>query len=150
MERILMRKHPDSVSALIVASKSTTGLHGDQENHGSRKLLEQRIAQLESDAKEQDFKAQQILANVQARFNSVQAKYETHIADLETQVLSHKYEPRLFRNPKKLERFLQNVPTTLRDNTMLTNHETDYTICSQLSLQLSLNQTAETKRSSNQ
>lgn len=70
-----------------VASKCTGGLHGDQENHGSRKLLEQRIAQLESDAKEQDFKAQQILANVQARFNSVQAKYETHIADLETQVL---------------------------------------------------------------
>lgn len=53
----------------------------------SRKLLEQRIAQLESDAKEQDRKAQQILANVQARFNSVQAKYETHIGDLETQVL---------------------------------------------------------------
>lgn len=50
-------------------------------------MLEQRIAQLESDAKEQDLKAQQILANVQARFNSVQAKYETHIADLETQVL---------------------------------------------------------------
>ena len=73
--------------AFPVASKSTGGLHGDQENHGSRKLLEQRIAQLESDAKEQDFKAQQILANVQARFNSVQAKYETHIADLETQVL---------------------------------------------------------------
>lgn len=59
----------------------------DQENLSSRKLLEQRIAQLEADAKEQDNKAQQILANVQARFNSVQAKYETHIADLETQVL---------------------------------------------------------------
>ncbi|KAM7347604.1 uncharacterized protein ACRADG_007150 [Cochliomyia hominivorax] len=88
MERILMRKHPDSVSALIVASKSVGGSHNDQENHSSRKLLEQRIAQLESDAKEQDLKAQQILANVQARFNSVQAKYETHIADLETQVLS--------------------------------------------------------------
>ncbi|XP_037823602.1 centrosomal protein of 162 kDa-like [Lucilia sericata] len=88
MERILMRKHPDSVSALIVASKSGGGSHNDQENHSSRKLLEQRIAQLESDAKEQDLKAQQILANVQARFNSVQAKYETHIADLETQVLS--------------------------------------------------------------
>lgn len=73
----------------IVASKtSSTGLNlGDAENSCSRKLLESRIAQLESDAKEQDLKAQQILANVQARFNSVQAKYETHIADLETQVL---------------------------------------------------------------
>lgn len=70
-----------------VASKAGGGSHNDQDNHSSRKLLEQRIAQLESDAKEQDLKAQQILANVQARFNSVQAKYETHIADLETQVL---------------------------------------------------------------
>lgn len=108
MERILIRKHPDSVSALIgkcprnlpldsppltcslvaVASKhpGISSLN-DQENVNSRKLLEQRIAQLESDAKEQDRKAQQILANVQARFNSVQAKYETHIGDLETQVL---------------------------------------------------------------
>ncbi|XP_075157470.1 uncharacterized protein LOC142230726 [Haematobia irritans] len=88
MERILMRKHPDSVSALIVASKGGGMSSSDQENRNSRKLLEQRIAQLEADAKEQDYKAQQILANVQARFNSVQAKYETHIADLETQVLS--------------------------------------------------------------
>ncbi|XP_036317543.1 uncharacterized protein LOC118732520, partial [Rhagoletis pomonella] len=89
MERILMRKHPDSVSALIVASKNPGKCaNNDQENVNSRKLLEQRIAQLESDAKEQDLKAQQILANVQARFNSVQSKYETHIADLETQVLS--------------------------------------------------------------
>ncbi|XP_067641881.1 uncharacterized protein [Eurosta solidaginis] len=89
MERILMRKHPDSVSALIVAAKNTGKCaNNDQENVNSRKLLEQRIAQLESDAKEQDLKAQQILANVQARFNSVQSKYETHIADLETQVLS--------------------------------------------------------------
>lgn len=110
MERILMRKHPDSVSALIgklpsnlpfgsplnfstysllaVAAKHPAICSlNDQENVNSRKLLEQRIAQLESDAKEQDRKAQQILANVQARFTSVQAKYETHIGDLETQVL---------------------------------------------------------------
>ncbi|XP_061392770.1 centrosomal protein of 162 kDa-like, partial [Musca vetustissima] len=87
MERILMRKHPDSVSALIVAAKGG-GMSSNDQDRNSRKLLEQRIAQLEADAKEQDFKAQQILANVQARFNSVQAKYETHIADLETQVLS--------------------------------------------------------------
>lgn len=53
----------------------------------ARRQLEQRIAQLESDAKEQDRKAQLILANVQSRFSSVQSKYETHISDLETQVL---------------------------------------------------------------
>ncbi|XP_065078228.1 centrosomal protein of 162 kDa-like isoform X1 [Ochlerotatus camptorhynchus] len=87
MERILMRKHPDSVSALIVASKNTNS-KPTEESSQTRRLLEQRIAQLEADAKEQDAKAQSILANVQARFNSVQSKYETHIADLEMQVLS--------------------------------------------------------------
>lgn len=74
---------------VVVASKAVGGDPSklDHESSHSRQLLEQRIAQLESDAKEQDHKAQQILAKVQARFNSVQAKYETHIADLETQVL---------------------------------------------------------------
>lgn len=87
MERILMRKHPDSVSALIVASKNSNNSSGDTSAQ-TRKLLEERIAQLEADAKDQDKKAQGILANVQARFKTVQAKYETHIQDLETQVLS--------------------------------------------------------------
>ncbi|KAG5684518.1 hypothetical protein PVAND_013747 [Polypedilum vanderplanki] len=85
MERILMRKHPDSVSALIVASRNTVQ---QDASPSTRKLLEERIAQLEADAKEQDKKAQAILASVQARFKTVQAKYETHIQDLETQVLS--------------------------------------------------------------
>lgn len=87
MERILMRKYPDSVSALIVASKTTGGGSSGVDDSSSRRLLEQRIAQLEADAREQDAKAQQILANVQTRFSSVQSKYEQHIGDLETQVL---------------------------------------------------------------
>lgn len=87
MERILMRKHPDSVSALIVASRNSSNSAADSSS-STRKLLEERIAQLEADAKEQDKKAQGILANVQARFKTVQAKYENHIQDLETQVLS--------------------------------------------------------------
>lgn len=87
MERILMRKHPDSVSALIVASKNSNNSSQDT-SASTRKLLEERIAQLEADAREQDKKAQGILTNVQSRFKTVQAKYETHIQDLETQVLS--------------------------------------------------------------
>lgn len=59
----------------------------DKATVAARRLLEQRIAQLESDAKDQDKKAQVLLASVQTRFNSVQSKYETHITDLETQVL---------------------------------------------------------------
>lgn len=59
----------------------------DKATVAARRLLEQRIAQLESDARDQDKKAQVLLASVQTRFNSVQSKYETHISDLETQVL---------------------------------------------------------------
>ncbi|TDG42075.1 hypothetical protein AWZ03_011508 [Drosophila navojoa] len=129
MERILMRKHPDSVSALIVASKSTTmSSLNDQENMSSRKLLEQRIAQLESDAKEQDRKAQQILANVQARFNSVQAKYETHIADLETQVLSlqeinTKLNEQIESQVRTLDRFMQKRADRYYNNCTQTDAE---------------------------
>lgn len=86
MERILMRKHPDSVSALIVASKSSSV--SQDLSTSARKVLEDRIKQLEIDAKEQDKKAQQLLSNVQSRFKNVQDKYENHIQDLETQVLS--------------------------------------------------------------
>lgn len=68
-----------------MASKNPSNLSLD--NSASRVLLEQRIAQLEADAKEQDHKAQKILANVQTRFSTVQSKYEQHIGDLETQVL---------------------------------------------------------------
>ncbi|EDW31004.1 GL15162 [Drosophila persimilis] len=131
MERILMRKHPDSVSALIVASKSS-GLCSlnDQENVNSRKLLEQRIAQLESDAKEQDRKAQQILANVQARFNSVQSKYETHIADLETQVLSlqeinTKLNEQIESQVRTLDRYMQKRADRFYNNCTQTEAEAD-------------------------
>ncbi|EDS32880.1 speckle-type poz protein [Culex quinquefasciatus] len=120
MERILMRKHPDSVSALIVASKNTTNSAQQQESSSSqtRRLLEQRIAQLEADAKEQDAKAQGILANVQARFNSVQAKYETHIADLEMQVLSlqeinSKLNEKIIRQMEELSSITSHAATSL-------------------------------------
>lgn len=63
----------------------------DKAAAAARRVLEQRIAQLEADAKEQDKKAQALLSNVQSRFNSVQSKYETHISDLETQVLKSVY-----------------------------------------------------------
>lgn len=86
MERILMRKHPDSVSALIVASKNSN--NQPEFSASTRRVLEERIAQLEKDAKEQDKKSQDLLTNVQSRFKTVQSKYENHIQDLETQVLS--------------------------------------------------------------
>lgn len=76
------------VILFLVASKNPNFSNGDDHSSSAgRRLLEQRIAQLEADAREQDAKAQKILANVQTRFTSVQSKYEQHIGDLETQVL---------------------------------------------------------------
>ncbi|XP_053673983.1 centrosomal protein of 162 kDa-like [Anopheles nili] len=79
MERIMMRKNPDSILALIgrmrcVASKSPTGTPtGTDSTSSTCRVLEQRIAQLEADARKQHAKAQGILPDMQARFNSVQA-----------------------------------------------------------------------------
>jgi hypothetical protein len=119
MERILMRKHPDSVSALIVASKGSgspfSSAKEDSSSINTRKVLEQRIAQLENDALEQDRKSQSILTNVQTRFNSVQSKYETHIGDLETQVLSlqdinAKLGEKVIRKSDEVNRLKAEVP----------------------------------------
>lgn len=109
MERILARKNPDALQMLLgngLFEEWLFGFHrigfmihlisgaGPKKSNedqaqiaAARRQLELRIAQLESDAKEQDRKAQLILSNVQSRFSSVQSKYETHISDLETQVL---------------------------------------------------------------
>lgn len=106
MERIMARKNPDAMQMLLGKRHNlvftrflSTFVHSYFKGVGAKKAddkaqlaagrrqLEQRIAQLENDAKEQDRKAQLILGNVQSRFSSVQSKYETHISDLETQVL---------------------------------------------------------------
>ncbi|XP_053678607.1 uncharacterized protein LOC128728982 [Anopheles nili] len=97
MERIMMRKNPDSISALIVASKSPTKTSPSSDPIAPRRrtdstsstfrVLEQRIAQLEADARKQE-QGQGTLPDVQAHFHSVQAKYETYIANLEMHVLS--------------------------------------------------------------
>ncbi|XP_052863696.1 centrosomal protein of 162 kDa [Anopheles cruzii] len=91
MERILMRKNPDSIYGLIVATKLTDGRSGSdvsrclQETPGCSKM------QLDTDIKKTphyNTNSHGNLCDVQARFNSVQVKYETHIRDLEMQVLS--------------------------------------------------------------
>jgi hypothetical protein len=61
MERILMRKHPDSVLALIVESKSSrspfSSAKEDSSSIKTRKVLKQRIAQIVNDALEQNRKS---------------------------------------------------------------------------------------------
>lgn len=86
MERIITRKHPDSVSALILAANSTN----IDSNLNARKILEDRIKQLEQEAQERDAHQTKIFTDVQEKFNEMKRKYESHIDDLEKHVLDLK------------------------------------------------------------
>ncbi|KAJ8712408.1 hypothetical protein PYW07_005250 [Mythimna separata] len=81
MEMILRRKHPDSVSALIVASKSSTV------EDNKKKLLEERIARLEQELKDKEDHFQGILMTLQEKFGDMKQKYESHIIDVERQLM---------------------------------------------------------------
>ncbi|XP_076182406.1 uncharacterized protein LOC143154306 isoform X2 [Ptiloglossa arizonensis] len=83
MERILKRKNPDSVSALILTANS------EQEKIGIEKvkLLEERIASLENEIKAKDDLAQQKLVEFQKKFTDMKEKYITQIVELESKLL---------------------------------------------------------------
>ncbi|KAI8439585.1 hypothetical protein MSG28_013312 [Choristoneura fumiferana] len=81
MEMILRRKHPDSVSALIVAAKSSTV------EDNKKKLLEDRIARLEQELKDKEGHFQGILLTLQEKFSDMKQKYENHIIDVERQLM---------------------------------------------------------------
>ncbi|KAL3273902.1 hypothetical protein HHI36_015325 [Cryptolaemus montrouzieri] len=82
MERIIARKHPDSVSALIMAAK------GDavDSNLTARKVLEDRIKTLEDELLSKEKQSSQVFKEIQEKFNQMKAKYENHIEDLELHV----------------------------------------------------------------
>lgn len=82
MERIIARKHPDSVSALIVAAKKDE----TDSNLSARKLLEDRIKLLEQEAVSRDNQSSKIFVEIQDKFNQMKLKYESHIEDLELHV----------------------------------------------------------------
>ncbi|XP_052743233.1 centrosomal protein of 162 kDa [Bicyclus anynana] len=81
MELILKRKHPDSVSALIVAAKSSSV------EDNKKKLLEERIARLEQELKDKENHFQTILVTLQEKFGDMKQKYENHIIDVERQLM---------------------------------------------------------------
>ncbi|XP_059052615.1 centrosomal protein of 162 kDa [Achroia grisella] len=81
MEMILKRKHPDSVSALIVASKASTV------EDNKKKLLEERIVRLEQELKDKESHFQGILLTLQEKFGDMKQKYENHIIDVERQLM---------------------------------------------------------------
>ncbi|XP_041982099.1 centrosomal protein of 162 kDa isoform X2 [Aricia agestis] len=81
MEMILRRKHPDSVSALIVAAKSSSV------EDNKKKLLEERIVRLEQELKDKETHFQGILLTLQEKFGDMKQKYENHIIDVERQLM---------------------------------------------------------------
>ncbi|XP_076621791.1 uncharacterized protein LOC143342135 isoform X2 [Colletes latitarsis] len=83
MERILKRKNPDSVSALILTANS------EQDKIGAEKLrlLEERIATLENEIKAKDDLAQLKLEEFQKKFSDMKEKYITQIMELEGKLL---------------------------------------------------------------
>lgn len=82
MERIIARKHPDSVSALIVAAKNDQS----ESNLSTRKLLEERIQKLEAELAMRDQQSSKVFLEVQEKFTEMKMKYESHIEDLELHV----------------------------------------------------------------
>ncbi|XP_067212650.1 centrosomal protein of 162 kDa isoform X2 [Linepithema humile] len=82
LERILKRKNPDSVSALILTANS------EHEKIGTEKvkLLEERIASLEKEIKAKEDIAQQDLIELQKKFSDMREKYAARVAELETKL----------------------------------------------------------------
>ncbi|XP_012278649.1 centrosomal protein of 162 kDa isoform X2 [Orussus abietinus] len=83
MERILKRKNPDSVSALILAANS------EHEKIGTEKvrLLEERITVLEGEIKIKEDSAQRMLLDFQKKFTEMKDRYDSQVLDLEGKLL---------------------------------------------------------------
>ena len=94
MERILKRKNPDSVSALILTANS------EQEKIGAEKvkLLEDRILNLENEIKAKDDLAQQKVIEFQKKFSDMKEKYATQIIELERKLLEANVKDRKICN----------------------------------------------------
>nr|XP_022916948.1 centrosomal protein of 162 kDa [Onthophagus taurus] len=104
MERIITRKHPDSVSALIVAAKNDVS----ENNVSTKKFLEDRIKSLETEAQKRDVQNSKVFLDVQEKFNQMKIKYESHIEDLELHV--NDLKDQLKRREDNFDVYTQTVP----------------------------------------
>ncbi|CAH2093049.1 unnamed protein product [Euphydryas editha] len=107
MEMILKRKHPDSVSALIVASK-TSSLEDNK-----KKLLEERISRLEQELKDKENHFQSILLTLQEKFGDMKQKYENHIIDIERQLMEDRKLNNDLKNKINKENLIDSAVQTL-------------------------------------
>lgn len=120
MERIIARKHPDSVSALIVAAKNDA----TESNLTARKVLEDRIKILEEEASNRDTQSSRIFFDIQEKFNQMKMKYENHIEDLELHVSDLKNQ--LKRKNDTFDVYTQ----TINDETKIPQKDT-FTVATQ-------------------
>ncbi|XP_051170045.1 centrosomal protein of 162 kDa [Leptopilina boulardi] len=105
MERIMMKKNPDSVSALLLSANKET----DNINLEKIKLLELRNASLENEIKLKEENAQQRLSIFRKDFDEMIKKYATQILDLEDKLST--------KTIKENENYIDNSTQTTFTNT---------------------------------
>lgn len=145
MEMILRRKHPDSVSALIgeyiscifnrylkfflcsgffkldsltVASKSSTV------EDNKKKLLEERIARLEQELKDKEDHFQGILLTLQEKFGDMKQKYESHIIDVERQLMDDRKVNTELKNKLNKQNLVDSATQTVTKSKHTTSTQT--------------------------
>ncbi|KAI1885587.1 hypothetical protein AGOR_G00205340 [Albula goreensis] len=85
MEKILRRRHPNSLPALIFAAASAGG-GGTSEAPQTAALLERRIRRLESELEGRDEEAKRSLRAMEQQFHRIKMQYEGRISELEQQL----------------------------------------------------------------
>ncbi|KAG9342704.1 hypothetical protein JZ751_015566 [Albula glossodonta] len=85
MEKILRRRHPNSLPALIFAAASAGG-GGTSEAPQTAALLEKRIRRLESELEGRDEEAKRSLRAMEQQFHRIKMQYEGRISELEQQL----------------------------------------------------------------
>ncbi|KAK0166065.1 hypothetical protein PV328_004516 [Microctonus aethiopoides] len=105
MERILKRKNPDSVSALILTAKS------DHERIHLEKirLLEDRIASLEGEIKAKEEIGQEKLTELQQKFGEMREKYVAQVMELEEKLSFTTLKDRKIFNDMSTQTIIKNM-----------------------------------------
>ncbi|CAG5092142.1 Similar to CEP162: Centrosomal protein of 162 kDa (Homo sapiens) [Cotesia congregata] len=94
MERILKRKNPDSVSALILTAKSDN----ERINIEKVRLLEDRIASLEGEIRAKEEYGQEKLTELQKKFVEMKEKYANQVKELEEKIREGSQREKLRRD----------------------------------------------------
>ncbi|XP_034951847.1 centrosomal protein of 162 kDa [Chelonus insularis] len=112
MERIVKRKNPDSVSALILSAKT----NGEKINLEKIKLLEDRIASLEGELAAKEEIGNEKLNELQKKYKDMQEKYINQISELE----------------EKLSEALQRENKILQDSSVQTDNQCVENKCNEM------------------